>query len=114
MSQAGGLDRILHVHADNARPRTAKKVTEFLVRNGIKGTPHPPYSPNLAPRHFYLFGYIKVRLAGTSFEEPDQLLQAIDAIVQSIEKATFGSVFQDWMDRLAQYSVTVGCLVEGT
>jgi hypothetical protein len=37
--------------------------------------------------------------------EPDQLLQAIDAIFQSIEKATLECVFQEWLDRLAQYCV---------
>jgi hypothetical protein len=54
----------------------------------MKRAPHPPYSPDLAPCDFYLFGYIKGRLAGASFEEPHQLLQAIDATFQSIEKAT--------------------------
>jgi hypothetical protein len=49
-------------------------------------SPHQPYSPYLAPCDFYLFGNIKIRLTGASFEEPDQLLQAIDAIFQSIKK----------------------------
>jgi hypothetical protein len=63
---------------------------------------HRPYSPDLAPGDFYLFGYIKVRLVGASFEEPDQLLHAIDAIVQSTEKVTLGRVFHEWMDRLSE------------
>jgi hypothetical protein len=40
-------------------------------------------------------GCIKGRLAGASFEERDQLLQAIDAIFQSIEEATLERVFQE-------------------
>jgi transposase len=94
-SQVGGSNRKLHVHADNARPHTAKKVTEFLAGNGMKRAPHPPSSPDLALCDFYLFESLKGRLAGTSFEEPDQLLQAIGAIVQSIEKATLERVFQE-------------------
>jgi hypothetical protein len=31
------------------------------------------------------FGYIKGRLTGASFKEPDQLFQAIDAIFQPIK-----------------------------
>jgi hypothetical protein len=46
-----------------------------------------------------LFGYIKGRLAGASFEDPDQLLQAIDAIFQSVEKATLERLFRSgWTD----------------
>jgi hypothetical protein len=60
------------------------------------------------------FGYIKSRLAGGLFEEPDQPLQAIDAIFPSIEGATLERVFQKWMDRLAQYCVADGDLIEGT
>jgi hypothetical protein len=55
-SQVGGSDRRLYVHADNARPHTAKKVTEFLAGNGMKRAPHPPYSPDLPPHEFYHFG----------------------------------------------------------
>jgi hypothetical protein len=80
----------------------------------MKRTPHWPYSAYLAPCDFCLFGYIKGRLAGISFEEPDQPLHAIDVIFQSIEKATLERVFQEWMDRLAQCCVAVGGLVEGT
>jgi hypothetical protein len=51
-------------------------------------------------------------LAGASFEEPDQPLQAIDAIFQSLEDAPLERVFQGWMDRLEQCCVAVGVLVE--
>jgi hypothetical protein len=40
-------------------------------------------------------------------------LQAIDVIFQSIEEATLERVFKEWMDRLAQYCVAVGDLIEG-
>jgi hypothetical protein len=106
-SQVGGSDRRLHVHADNARPHIAKKVTEFLAGNGMKRASQPPDSPDLSPCDFYLYGYIKGRATGASFEEPDQVLQAIDAIFQSIGKATLERVFQEWMDRLAQGRVAI-------
>jgi hypothetical protein len=84
-SQVGGSDRRSHVHADNARSHTAKKVTEFLARNGMKRPPHSPYSPDLAPCDFCLFGHIINRLAGTSFEEFDQLLRATAAIFSPLK-----------------------------
>jgi hypothetical protein len=94
-SQVTGSDRILHVDAGNARPRTAEKASEFLAGNSIKRAPHPPYSPNLAPFNFYHFRYIKGRLSSASFEEPDQLLQAIDVIFQSIDKVVLECAFQE-------------------
>jgi hypothetical protein len=60
------------------------------------------------------FRYIKGRLTGASFEEPDQLLQVSEAIYQFIEKVTLGRVFQEWMDRLVQCCLAVGGLTEGT
>jgi hypothetical protein len=98
-SQIGGSDRRFHVHADNASPHTAKKVTEFLAGNGMKRILRPPYSPDLALCDFYPFGYIKGRPAGSSFEEPDQLLQVIDAIFSYIEKTHWNTRFRSgWED----------------
>jgi histone-lysine N-methyltransferase SETMAR len=95
-----GLGSKLHVHADNTRRHAAKKITEFLAGNGMKRALHPPYSLDLAPCDFYLFECMKGRLADAPFEEPDQLLQAIDTIFQSIEKrhwnACFRSGWTDW------------------
>jgi hypothetical protein len=41
----------------------------------------------------YLFVDIKYTLAGTSFEKPDQLLETVDAVFQSIEEATLERMF---------------------
>jgi histone-lysine N-methyltransferase SETMAR len=57
--QVGKTDRKLIVHFDNARPYTPRWTLEFLDQNPVKITPYPPYSPDLAPCYFYLFGYIK-------------------------------------------------------
>jgi hypothetical protein len=52
----------------------------------MKLAPHPPYSPNLAPSDFYLFGYVKRCLAGLSSEDADQLLAAVEGVLEGIEK----------------------------
>jgi hypothetical protein len=98
-SQVGGSNRRLHVHADNACLHTVNKVTEFLAGSDMKRAPHPPDSLDLPSCDFYLFGYIKGRLASASFEEPDQPLQMIDAIFESIEEATWNACFRNgWTD----------------
>jgi hypothetical protein len=71
-------------------------------------TPHPAYSPDLAPSDFYLFGHVKQLLGGCQFADQDSLLQAASDIVVGIEKRTVERVFHNWMERLCQYSATGG------
>jgi hypothetical protein len=52
----------------------------------MKAASHPPYSPDLAPSNFDLFGYVKRCLAGLSFEDGDQLLAAVEGVLEGIEK----------------------------
>jgi hypothetical protein len=47
---------------------------------------HTPYSPDLAPLDFYLFGYVKKCFAGLSFEDADQLHAAVEGFLEGIEK----------------------------
>jgi hypothetical protein len=55
-------ERNLVIHADNARPHTAQKCRTCCAENGLRVATHPPYSPDLAPSDFFLFGYVKDRL----------------------------------------------------
>jgi hypothetical protein len=76
----------------------------------MKSAPHPPYSilPDLAPSDFYLFEYVKRCLAGLSSEDADQLLAAVEGILEGIEKMTLQTFFFEWMDRLRKYIATNG------
>jgi histone-lysine N-methyltransferase SETMAR len=53
-TQVGCTNRKLTVHADNARPHTAKMTSQFMEQNSMQRAPHPAYSPDLAPSDFYL------------------------------------------------------------
>jgi hypothetical protein len=59
-------DLKLTVYEDNARPDTARLLVAFFEANRIKTAPHPPYSPDIAPSDFYLFGHLKGCLADRS------------------------------------------------
>ena len=39
--------------------------------------PHPPYSPDLAPSDFHLFGPLKDALRGTRFEDDQSMIHAV-------------------------------------
>jgi histone-lysine N-methyltransferase SETMAR len=72
--EAAGNERKLLVHADNARPHTAKLSTQYFNENRMKSAPHPPYSPDLPPSEFYIIGHVKRYLAGLSLADADQIL----------------------------------------
>jgi histone-lysine N-methyltransferase SETMAR len=84
--EAAGNERKLLVHAGNARPDTAKLSTQYFKENRMKSAPHPPYRPDLAPSDFDFFGYVNRCLAGLSFEDADQLLAAVEDVLEGIKK----------------------------
>jgi transposase len=90
----------LVVHADNARVHTAQKCRTFCEENGLRIAPHPPYSPDLAPSDFFLFGYVKERLKEMVFPLYEEVLDAIGEVVTSIESETLIAVFEHWIERL--------------
>jgi hypothetical protein len=64
----------------------------------MKSAPHPPYSSDLTPSDFYLFGHVQRCLAGISFDDAVQLLAAVEGVLEGIEKVTLQAVFLEWMD----------------
>ena len=85
--------RNITIHFDNVQPHTAQKVNQYMKCNKMKRAPHPPYSPDIAPSDFYLFGYIKEKLKGCTFNSAEQLLNAIIQISEDISKETLNKVF---------------------
>jgi hypothetical protein len=59
----------------------------------MKTAPNPPYSPDLAPSDFCLFGYVKGCLAGFSFENADELLYVVQRVFAGIDKMILQAVF---------------------
>jgi histone-lysine N-methyltransferase SETMAR len=59
--------RKLIVHVVNIRAHTAQKCRTFAKKMDCGSLPHSPYSPDLAPSSFFLFGYVKKRLKGMVF-----------------------------------------------
>jgi hypothetical protein len=108
--EAAGNERKMLMHVDSARPHAVKLSTQYFNGNRMKSAPHPPYSPDLTPSDFYLFGYVKRCLAGPSFEDADadQLLAAIEGVLEDIDKVTLQAAFLEWMDRLRKSIATNG------
>jgi transposase len=69
---------------------------------------HPPYSPDLAPYDFFLFGNVKRKLMGYHAESPSELLIRIRVILSEIPRETFNAVFLEWTERLRKSIDTNG------
>jgi transposase len=76
------------------------KITEKLEKRHIARAPHPPYSPDLSPCDFWLFGILKQRMKERVFQSEEQIL---GAITESWNDRTFDDiqrVFHNWVERL--------------
>jgi hypothetical protein len=110
--RVAGDRRRLVVHADNARPHVSRKVKEYLEGQSLRTAPHPPYSPDLAPSDFFLFGYVKRMLQGSEFQATEELLEAVVTILNAIPDETLTGTFHEWMKRLQTCIDTGGEYVE--
>lgn len=61
------LERGVILLHDNARPHVAGVVSSLLASYGWETLDHPPYSPDLSPCDFFLFGKLKAKLRGRRF-----------------------------------------------
>jgi hypothetical protein len=60
----------------------------------------PPFSPDLAPSDFYLFGKLKTTLMRSVFENEQRLLDGIMKVLDRITRDELESVFEEWAARL--------------
>jgi hypothetical protein len=56
-------------------------------------SPHPAFSPDHAPSHFFLFGALKGQLADCTFELSHELAEEIRETTNAIPRAKLETVF---------------------
>lgn len=87
-------------HMDNAPCHNSNATKVYMFNNNIHRMVHPPYSPDLAPCDFFLFGYMKNEFADTQFNNIDEAVERISTWLNSIPKKVRLDVFQNWKVRL--------------
>lgn len=97
--QKNGAKNVI-LNLDNSRLHNAKMSSFKMNQYGIKRMEHPPYSPDISPCDFWLFGFIKEKLKGCHFTSQDELKNAIGEILQEISEEEFSSVYEEWIQRL--------------
>lgn len=81
---------VLLLH-DNARPHTSRHTAEEIVKIGWEVLPHPPYSPDLAPSDFHLFGPLKEAHRGIHFEDEEAVKTSVRRWLRKQDHAFYRS-----------------------
>jgi len=61
----------------NAWPHTARSTVATIQDLSFECLPHPPYSPDLTPSDFHVFGPLKEAMGGKSFRSDEEVQQAL-------------------------------------
>ena len=88
----------IKMHHDNARVHQTKHIQIFLQEQGVMVMAHPPYSPDLAPSDFWLFGYLKRQL--DSYSDSKSLQQAATKTIRAIPQDEYRKTFNKWIERM--------------
>ena len=90
----GKLSKGVLLQQDNARVPTSKVAMDAVERNGYELIPHPTYSPDLAPRDFFLFPNLKKDIRGPHFRSDEEVVTAVEEWVNGKDP----DFFQFWAD----------------
>ena len=85
----GQLSKGIALLHDNARLHTAAHTVETLQKFNFEVLAHPPYSPDLAPSDYHLFGPLKEALRGHQFTSDQELKEAVHAWLATQPKTFF-------------------------
>ena len=65
--------------------RTALSVQQFLTKIDMTSMPHPPYSPDLTLRDFFLFPWMRNVLKGKHFADVEDVKQEMAETLKGIK-----------------------------
>ena len=98
-----------HFQQDNAPLHNSILVTDYLSKMGIKTVPHPPYSPDLAPRTFWLFP----KLRGGRYETIEEMKEAVTKVINTLTQEDFDGAFRKLLGRYNKCIAAGGDYFEG-
>ena len=98
----------IFIHFDNAKPHISQYTKNFIFSKKFNLIKHPPYSPDISPYDFWLFGFIKEKLKGNTFGTREELMDKIKEILSEIKKEVILKVYEEWKMRLKEVIRTDG------
>jgi hypothetical protein len=96
--KAGTIRHVLHF--DNVPVHNAERVQRKLEGCSFRPLERQPYSLDLAPLDFFLFGYLHEKMQFLLYETVEELEQIITATIENVTKSQLIQVFRAWRRRL--------------
>jgi histone-lysine N-methyltransferase SETMAR len=87
------------LHFDNSPVHKSKLVTAFLRRHKLESLAHPPYSPDLSPCDYFMFGDLKQWLRGKRFADESEAAEKVEKYLTSLDKGKLLRSMQAWPSR---------------
>ncbi|KAG5315511.1 MOS1T transposase, partial [Acromyrmex insinuator] len=84
---------------DNAPSHRSTLVTDFLTKNHILTINHSPYSPDMAPCDFYLFGKMHLSMKGKRYVDVEDIQRACTTILKDMPLNDIKHSFEMLLDR---------------
>jgi histone-lysine N-methyltransferase SETMAR len=85
---------------DNCICHNGRKVTDELENLKLDRVAHAPYSRDMSPCDFWLFGMLKQKIQDPMFETTQEILMPICKVWSEVTFEDLQSVFFDWIQRV--------------
>jgi hypothetical protein len=108
----GLLSKRALLHEGNARPHTAAHTVDTLRALKFEVLKHPPYSPDLVPSDFHLFGPLKELLRVQKFANDNEIMEAVQSWLKATPKSFFLEGIRKLVDRWTKCVAKQGGCVE--
>ena len=95
----GQLSKCIMLLHNNVRPHTAAHTVETLQKLNFEVLAHPPYSPDLAPSDYHLFGPFKEALMGRRFTSDQELKVVVHVWLSAQPKHVFSEGIKNLVQR---------------
>ena len=90
-------------HDDNAKPHRARITNGFLLENHVEQYENAANSPDLSPCDFFLFPKLKKQLCGIRFKDDNEMLTALEQVIDSLTKEDLKNCFENWFIRMHEF-----------
>jgi histone-lysine N-methyltransferase SETMAR len=87
------------LHSDNGKPHNSRLSIEKMEEYGFIRVPQTPYSPDLAPCDFFMFGCLQFQLEAKTFFDEDSVTEEVRRILMEIPVNLLHPVMDEWIQR---------------
>jgi histone-lysine N-methyltransferase SETMAR len=112
INRVRGDSKPMILQHDNATPHTSFFTKAAVENIGFEVLEHPPYSPDLAPSDYWLFGTLKKHLKGIHFTSDEEVQAAVSKWFREQPEQFYSDGFAKLVERWGRCVERLGDYVE--